>query len=67
MGHRRPFSFIFVFSNKHHQNTTNTCENVHPVFGAESRTHNLENMSLHPITTRLGLSPLVSISYYEKS
>ena len=28
--------------------TTNQCENVHPVYGAGIRTHNLTNLSRHP-------------------
>ena len=28
--------------------TTNICENVHPVYGARIRTHNLWNVSLFP-------------------
>ena len=42
-----PFSFIFVFSNKHY-NFENKYgwKNLHPVYGAGIRTHYLQNMSL---------------------
>ena len=41
------YSLFSVFSNEHHYNfTTNTCEKVHPVYGAGIWTHNLRNTSL---------------------
>ena len=39
------FSFIFVFSNKHYKYMW---KNVHPVYVAEIRTHDLQNTSLLP-------------------
>ena len=44
------FSYIFVFSNTHYKfyKQIGMWKNVHPVYGAGIRTHNLWNMSLLP-------------------
>ena len=62
MGQYRPlFWFIFVFSNQHQHNFYNkvTWKNVHPVYGAGIRTHNLSAHESPPITTRPRLLPQI--------
>ena len=48
------FRLFSVFSNNFYNKFM--WKNVHPVYGAGIRTHNLRNVSL-PITTRPGLPP----------
>ena len=49
MGHPRPlFSLFSTFQANITIFTTNYVKNVHPVYGAGIRTHNLQNMSLLP-------------------
>ena len=54
MGHpRASFSFIFVFSNTRILQQI-YMKNVHPVYGAGIRTHNLQRTSLLPKPLDLG-------------
>ena len=57
------------FSNKQYnflqQIYVKKCPNVHPVYGAGIRTHNILNMMSSPITTRPGLPPR-SFSFISK-
>ena len=66
MGHpRRLFSFIFVFSNKHHHNSYNKYmwKNDMPIQHQESNPQPSKHES-PPITTRPGLPPnMVSFLY----
>ena len=54
-----PASFS-VFSNKHHYNFYNKyVKNVHPVYGAGIRTHDLQIVSLFPKPLDQGTRPLL--------
>ena len=59
MGQPRPLFRLFsVFSNKHQYNFYKYMRKyVHPVYIAGIRTHDLQNVSLFPITLRPGLLP----------
>ena len=49
MGHSQPFSFIFgLFKQTFQFLQQNNVKNVHPVYGARIRTHNLWHMSFLP-------------------
>ena len=56
-----PASFL-VFSNKRYNFYNKSLwKNVHPVYGAGIRTHNLSQMSHHLITTRPALPPCLTL------
>ena len=59
---RSLFCLFLVFSSKQYNFSTNQCKKVHPVYGTRIQTHNLSNMSRHPIPLEQGSRPKVSFT-----
>ena len=57
IGHSRPIYLLFSSLQTNITIFTTNVKNVHAVYGPGIWTHNLQNLSLLPLTTRPGLPP----------